>query len=455
MTEQVMRPLSVLIAALGGEGGGVLTNWIVAAAQTQGLPVQATSIPGVAQRTGATTYYIEIWPLPVTDGKHPVLSLSPAPGEVDIVATTEFLEAGRCILNGLVSPDRTHLIASTHRVYTTFEKMAVGDGRFDLETLLSACKTRSRDAQLLDLDALALSSGSRINAVLLGVLVGSGKLPVTEAACRDAITTGRIAVDANLRGFAAGLKVADQQEVRDVGADTSALLREAETRLSSYQGADYAQLFNSRMQPFADSAPELLTEVAKGLTRRMAYEDIIRVAQLKTRTGRRGHLAGGFVEGEVVHITEYFRPGLREVCDILPAIIARRVLSWASVSPGRMNLSWPMAMRSTTITGFLMLRFLASLRVMRRLSYRYGVEQAAIEGWLADINKARGTDQGLALEIAKNARLIKGYGDTHARGVAAYDAINDDLVSAALKGQEASVEAIAAARNQALSERPG
>ena len=55
-------PVTLLIAALGGEGGGVLTGWIVDAARRAGLPVQATSIPGVAQRTGATTYYIEIWP---------------------------------------------------------------------------------------------------------------------------------------------------------------------------------------------------------------------------------------------------------------------------------------------------------------------------------------------------------------------------------------------------------
>ena len=56
------RPITLLIAALGGEGGGVLTDWIVVAATRQGLPVQSTSIPGVAQRTGATTYYVEIVP---------------------------------------------------------------------------------------------------------------------------------------------------------------------------------------------------------------------------------------------------------------------------------------------------------------------------------------------------------------------------------------------------------
>jgi indolepyruvate ferredoxin oxidoreductase, beta subunit len=55
MTGPQARPITILIAALGGEGGGVLTDWIVAAASQLGFPVQSTSIPGVAQRTGATT----------------------------------------------------------------------------------------------------------------------------------------------------------------------------------------------------------------------------------------------------------------------------------------------------------------------------------------------------------------------------------------------------------------
>ena len=56
------RSLTVLIAALGGEGGGVLADWLMQAATGSGFPAQATSIPGVAQRTGATTYYLEILP---------------------------------------------------------------------------------------------------------------------------------------------------------------------------------------------------------------------------------------------------------------------------------------------------------------------------------------------------------------------------------------------------------
>ncbi len=56
------RPITILIAALGGEGGGVMADWLMEAATASGYPAQATSIPGVAQRTGATTYYLEIFP---------------------------------------------------------------------------------------------------------------------------------------------------------------------------------------------------------------------------------------------------------------------------------------------------------------------------------------------------------------------------------------------------------
>src|SRR5690606_10813274 len=54
------RPLTLVFAALGGEGGGLLTDWITDACTRAGVLIQTTSIPGVAQRTGATTYYIEM-----------------------------------------------------------------------------------------------------------------------------------------------------------------------------------------------------------------------------------------------------------------------------------------------------------------------------------------------------------------------------------------------------------
>src|SRR3569833_1332374 len=129
------RPITLLIAALGGEGGGVLTTWIVSAAEAAGFPVQSTSIPGVAQRTGATTYYIEIIPQQAAamNGKRPILALTPGIGDIEVVAASELLEAGRTFRNGFFTPDRTHVIAALSRFFTLDEKTALGDVLYEDE----------------------------------------------------------------------------------------------------------------------------------------------------------------------------------------------------------------------------------------------------------------------------------------------------------------------------------
>ena len=119
------RPISIAILAIGGQGGGVITDWLIGLGERSGWHVQATSVPGVAQRTGATLYYIEMIP---ESGRPPVLSMMPAPGDVDVVIAAELMEAGRAIQRGLVTPDRTTLIASSHRAYGILEKTAPGAG---------------------------------------------------------------------------------------------------------------------------------------------------------------------------------------------------------------------------------------------------------------------------------------------------------------------------------------
>src|SRR5213595_3302217 len=122
------QPIKIAILAMGGEGGGVLADWIVDLGEHNGYIGQTTSVPGVAQRTGATIYYVEMYPLEQArrDGGHPVLAMMPLPGDVDVVLASELMEAGRAVQRGLVTPDRTTLIASTHRVYSITEKTALG-----------------------------------------------------------------------------------------------------------------------------------------------------------------------------------------------------------------------------------------------------------------------------------------------------------------------------------------
>ncbi len=138
------KAISIAILAMGGEGGGVLADWIVDLAEHSGYYAQTTSVPGVAQRTGATIYYVEIFPEADARaaGKDPVLGLMPVPGEVDVVLASELMEAGRAIQRGLVTPDRTVLIASNHRVYSMSERTAIADGRVDAGKFIEAGRRR-------------------------------------------------------------------------------------------------------------------------------------------------------------------------------------------------------------------------------------------------------------------------------------------------------------------------
>ncbi len=211
MSAPQVRPITLLIAALGGEGGGVLTDWIVAAATQLDFPVQSTSIPGVAQRTGATTYYIEIVPVAWRElPARPVLALAPGIGDVDIVLASELMEAGRAVAGGFVTPDRTLMIASTARSYLVVEKMAMADGRYDSARLIAAIESHARAHLLIDMEALAKESGAMVNAVMLGLIAGCGRLPIPAAAFEGAIRADGKAVAANLAGFRAGLAAAQR-----------------------------------------------------------------------------------------------------------------------------------------------------------------------------------------------------------------------------------------------------
>jgi indolepyruvate ferredoxin oxidoreductase beta subunit len=218
-----LRPLTLAILAMGGEGGGVLADWIVAVAADANYYAQATSVAGVAQRTGATVYYVEIFPPspggagsagpasagPASAGRGaPVLGVFPTPGEVDIVIASELMEAGRAVQRGFCTPDRTMLIASTNRVYSIDEKMAMGDGRVDSDALLSAARRRSKRLISADFMAMADAARSVISAALFGALAGSGALPFSRAQFEQQLRAFGKGAEQSLRAFAAGFDAA-------------------------------------------------------------------------------------------------------------------------------------------------------------------------------------------------------------------------------------------------------
>ena len=254
------RPLSVLVAAMGGEGGGVLANWIIAAAERAGLAVQATSIPGVAQRTGATTYYIEMWPEPLTAGAaEPVFALYPTPGGVDLVIASELVEAARAVENGYVTPDRTALVASTHRVWAIAERAAMGDGRTDPAPLLAAARNLSERCALADFAAAAKESGAALNAVLLGAAAATGALPVDPAVFRAAIEAEGKAVASNLAGFAMGESLASAPPPGAEAATDAAPAPEPP--------------LPERLREAVSAFPAPVAEARRGVARLLDYQD--------------------------------------------------------------------------------------------------------------------------------------------------------------------------------------
>lgn len=466
MEHKFERPLTVAIMALGGQGGGVLTKWLVDIAQSNGYLAQSTYVAGVAQRTGATVYCVELFPEQqvVESGREPVFTTYPVPGDVDLVVAGEFAETGRAIQKGFVTPNLTTLIASTHRVYSILEKSAMGDGIMDQAPVMEVAGKVARKFIAFDMAECADRTHSVISAVLLGAIAASRALPFDREVFESAIRDGGKAVQSNLDGFSVGFEtglqaLAMQGGVRvsapkalpmpvaegpngeallarvrqQLPAEVQVLAAYGALRCLEYQDREYASLYLDRLlavleseRSFAAASPgfSLSNEVARQLALQMCYEDTIRVAEIKTSGKRmrevRTHL--NVSAEQPAHVVEYFHPRFEELCDTLPRAIGKRMLS--SQRARRWMRPWLGKGRNITTTnlmGYLQLATLARLKRWRRGTYRFSTQTELIENWLARIHSAG--DVGYAVEIAQAMGMVKGYGDTYERGLHRYQAI--------------------------------
>lgn len=443
-----LRPTTLTIAALGGQGGGVVTDWLVTTARHAGYLAQATSVPGVAQRTGATIYYLEFFPRASlrSDGREPVMALMPNPGDVDIVVASELVEAGRAMNRGLVTPDRTTLIASTHRDYTISEKSALGDGRASNKELLAAAAASSARLVSFDMAAVAERAGGRISAVIFGAIAGSGVLAWDVQHFQAAIRESGIGVEANLKAFEAGRSAASQPGAAVTGmaapvadpapgalsariangypANLHDLLTRAVVRLVDYQDARHAGLYLDwvagmlEREPKGAGAARLTEAVARSLALWMSFEDVMRVAQVKTRAGRFEQIRAEVraAPTDLVRVTEFVSPRVEEICGTLPAGLGRYLEASPRATRFLSRFTRGRRISTSSIGGFLLLRILAALRRMRRGTLRHAVENARIEQWLGQIRGLVARDYDMAVEVAECQNLVKGYGSTHERG---------------------------------------
>lgn len=446
-----LQRISVAIVAMGGEGGGVLADWIVDVAEHNGYLAQATSVPGVAQRTGSTIYYLEMFPQAAARaaGKEPVFALMPAPGAVDLVVASELMEAGRAIQRGFVTADRTTLIASTNRVYSMIEKTAPGDGRVDAAAILEACGKASRNFVGRDFAAVASQAGSVISAALLGAIAASGALPFPTEQFAEAIRRGGVGVEASLRAFAAAQATPLSAEVSQATSDTLEL---GKRRLVEYQDARYAEDYEQLLQPIQkiDSKGTLLRETARYLALWMSYEDAIRVADLKIRRARfeRVRREARAAPGDIVKIHDFLYPRVGEISDILPARLGEWILktAWVRGLVERFTRHGRIV-ETTSVSGYLRLRAVAGLRRWRRGSLRFQKEHRRIREWLALVAEVAPQDYDLALEVVECAGLLKGYGDTYALGSRNFERVIGSV--AGLRGRPDAAAALRELRNAA------
>lgn len=475
------RPLTLAILAMGGEGGGVLADWIVAVAERSGHRAQSTSVAGVAQRTGATVYYLELFPpagpddSPAGEGRtHPVLSLFPTPGEVDVVVASELMEAGRAVQRGFSTAERTTLITSTHRVYAIDEKMAPGDGRVDGSTLLDAARRGSKRLVAADFAQLAERARSVISAALFGALAGSGVLPFGRAEFEEQIREFGKGVAPSLQAFDSGYAAAAEkprdpqrpvvdiaigvrprtpeerkaeeearrnrtaatdpgalvgpvlrplaERVRDLPGPARSMALHGLVRTGLYQDVAYAERYLERVARFAgrdpdpDGAAALTTEAARHIALWMCYQDTIAVAHQKVRSARMDRIRteAGAEPDQLVQVREFLHPQIDEITDTLPTRLGaalRRSRTFQRLVGAVARDG--MILNTSSIAGYTMLTAMARMRPLRPRSLRFGREQAAIEEWLG---VAEAAVPDLAREILRCQGVLKGYGATYEHG---------------------------------------
>ena len=480
--------IKLALLAVGGQGGGVLTGWIEELARANGYAAQATSVAGVAQRTGATVYYVEMAP---AAGGVPVFSLMPSAGDVDIMITAELMEAGRAIMRGFVTPDRTTLITSTHRALAVSEKMVPGDGFANSDEVMAAAEVAAQRVVAADFDALAIGAGSVISASLFGALCGAGVLPFPREAFETAISKGGKGIEASLRAFELGYRAARGEVIASAAAAKAArpaadvkgpgkliaawqalqaridrlpetvipMARAGVQKVVDFQDIAYGAQYLERIEAVLakDRAPyDLTREAAKYIASAMAYDDIIRVADQKTRAARMVQIGRemGARAGQVMQVTEFLHPRAEELVSLLPARMGAR---WAA-NPARMALidrlfNKGRRLRSDSLRGFVMLHILGGLKGWRLRTLRHADEMAHLNGWLETALGYLPTNYDLAVEVIRCRRLVKGYSDTHARGLSKFDQVLAGI--ALVAGREDAADWARRLREAALQDEEG
>ena len=185
----------IFFTGVGGQGTLLATRLVGEAALAEGISVTMSEIHGMAQRGGVVESSVVI-------GN--AFSPTIPDGEADILMAFEPLEALRalpkCHAQSLIIANTAPIVPFT---------VAIGQNTYpELAALHGLIKEKVSDVIWLDAVELARNAGSEraSNTVLVGVLAGSGRLPLGKSSWEEALkrTLAPRIVGINRQAFEAG-----------------------------------------------------------------------------------------------------------------------------------------------------------------------------------------------------------------------------------------------------------
>jgi len=473
--------IKIMVPAVGGQGGGVLTEWLVQAFFLENYDVQGISLPGLSQRGGSTVYYLEAHPRPESPDKQIIFAQFPVPGEVDIIISQEFLELGRALQLGYGS-DRTTIVTSTHRIYSTLEKMPIGSGIYSDENLRKIATAFS--SKLIELNALQLAKDNgmddlAVNAILFGALAASGRLPLSKASFISSVEKVGVAVKTNLRGFDVGWSFVSSKKYAESGKKAvvwETFVKTRADRLEEYEREVYLgkvsrietefpsqlreiiaeslyRLIDYQDEVYADTYIDDVKEIygldesvkgnlkltehfARNLALLMSYEDGIRVAELKIKSERFKRIKEEMRlrDDQVFKVVDYLKPDAEELYGLLPNIVIApfvRIIEspifkkiWRRKKP----ITFAQTPTTTSFSGYLRLWMMTKIKFMRPHSYRFKKERALMRKYKESTIYYSGLDYKLGSLIARSGSMVKGYGKVRRRTIKAFYRFIDNIV---------------------------